>query len=112
VRIVLDTNVALSALLWRGTPHDLLRPIRQHEHAQLFASIVLLEDLGEVLNRLALAQRLALLGRAAERRIGPDRDGALDGRLDRVVELEDVAEHRARDLADVSASARRRPSAA
>jgi len=34
VRIVLDTNVVLSALLWRGTPYRLLEGIRQRSDAQ------------------------------------------------------------------------------
>lgn len=65
MRIVLDTNVVLSALLWRGTPNDLLRAIRRREHVQLFASPVLLEELGEVLARPSPSHRLALIGRAA-----------------------------------------------
>jgi hypothetical protein len=31
VRIVLDTNVVLSALLWHGTPRHLFQSIRQQE---------------------------------------------------------------------------------
>jgi putative PIN family toxin of toxin-antitoxin system len=65
VRIVLDTNVALSALLWRGTPYVLLEAIKQRQHAQLFVSPTLLEELGDVLNRPMSARRLALIGRAA-----------------------------------------------
>jgi putative PIN family toxin of toxin-antitoxin system len=65
VRIVLDTNVALSALLWRGTPFRLLRAIRSQEHTQLFASPALLAELGDVLIRPVPTKRLALLGRAA-----------------------------------------------
>ncbi len=65
MRIVLDTNVALSALLWRGTPYRLLQAIRRQEHVQLFASAALLAELGEVLTRPVLAKRLALIGRAA-----------------------------------------------
>jgi putative PIN family toxin of toxin-antitoxin system len=65
VRIVLDTNVVLSALLWRGTPYRLLQTILQREHAQLFATAALLEELGEVLIRPVAAARLALIGRAA-----------------------------------------------
>jgi uncharacterized protein len=65
VRIVLDTNVALSALLWRGTPYELLRAIRRHEHVQLYASAALLAELGEVLGRPLMARRIALLRRAA-----------------------------------------------
>ena len=38
VRIVLDTNVVLSALLWRGTPYRLFEVLRQREVAGLFAS--------------------------------------------------------------------------
>lgn len=65
MRIVLDTNVAVSAVLWRGTPYELMRAIRQHEHVQLFTSAALLVELGEVLARPVLSKRLALLGRAA-----------------------------------------------
>jgi predicted nucleic acid-binding protein len=46
VRIVLDTNVALFALLWRGTPYRLFQTIRRQEHVRLFTSAVLLEELG------------------------------------------------------------------
>ena len=65
MRIVLDTNVVLSALLWRGTPYRLLQTIRQQEHVQLYSSAALLAELGEVLARPAAARRLALIGRAA-----------------------------------------------
>ncbi len=65
MRIVLDTNVVLSALLRRGTPHRLLSTIRQHEHVELFSSPALLTELGDVLTRSMPTARLALLGRAA-----------------------------------------------
>jgi putative PIN family toxin of toxin-antitoxin system len=65
VRIVLDTNVVLSALLWRGTPYRLLEAARQREQVQLFTSTVLLEELAEILVRLAPAKRLAIIGRTA-----------------------------------------------
>lgn len=65
MRIVLDTNVALSALLWRGTPYRLFQTLRQREHTQLFSSAALLEELGEVLIRPVPEGRLALLGRVA-----------------------------------------------
>lgn len=64
MRIVLDTNVVLSALLWRGTPYKLLETVKQR-HTQLFVSPTLLEELGEVLNRPMSARRLALIGRTA-----------------------------------------------
>ncbi len=65
MRIVLDTNVALSALLWRGSPYILLETIRRRQHIQLFTSPVLLGELGEVLIRPSPSQRLSLIGRAA-----------------------------------------------
>ena len=61
LRIVLDTNVVLSALLWRGTPYRLLQTIRQHEDIKVFSSDVLLEELADVLTRPGPAKRLALL---------------------------------------------------
>jgi putative PIN family toxin of toxin-antitoxin system len=65
VRIVLDTNTVVSALLWRGTPHTLLQTIRQQESHQLFSSTVLLTELAEVLVRPWATKRLALLGGTA-----------------------------------------------
>lgn len=64
MRIVLDTNVVVSALLWRGTPYQLLAAIRQRGHVQLFSSTALLEELVDVLTRPFAAQRLTLIGRS------------------------------------------------
>lgn len=62
VRIVLDTNVVLSALLWRGTPyHHLFQAIREAEPIELFTSEVLLEELREILLRPSPAKRLSLI---------------------------------------------------
>jgi predicted nucleic acid-binding protein len=38
VRFVLDTNVVISALLWRGTPYRLLEAIRLRDTIALAAS--------------------------------------------------------------------------
>jgi putative PIN family toxin of toxin-antitoxin system len=65
VRIVLDTNVVLSALLWRGTPYRLLEAARQREQVELFTSTALLEELAEVLLRPVPAKRLAIIGHTA-----------------------------------------------
>ncbi len=62
MRNVLDTNVALSALLWRGTPHRLLEAIRQRSDVQLVSSGPLLEELADVLTRPAAARRLEPTG--------------------------------------------------
>jgi uncharacterized protein len=45
VRIVLDTNVVLSGLLWRGTPYQLLSHIKQTRTLQLVSSSIVLEEL-------------------------------------------------------------------
>jgi putative PIN family toxin of toxin-antitoxin system len=45
VRIVLDTNVVLSALLWSGTSYRLFEAARQREQIELFTSTALLEEL-------------------------------------------------------------------
>ncbi len=65
VRIVLDTNVVLSALLWRGTPYRLFEAVRQREQVELFTSTALLEELAEVLLRPVPMKRLAVIGRTA-----------------------------------------------
>ena len=65
MRIVLDTNVVLSALLWRGTPHRLLAVIGQRSSLQLYSSTALLEELADVLTRPSATKRLALIGKAA-----------------------------------------------
>jgi uncharacterized protein len=65
LRIVLDTNVALSALLWRGKPYRLLEAIRQRSDIRLFSSTALLEELADVLSRPSPAKHLALIKRSA-----------------------------------------------
>jgi uncharacterized protein len=65
VRIVLDTNVVLSALLWRGTPYRLLDAIRQRSSTQLYSSATLLEELADILTRPSATKRLALIDKTA-----------------------------------------------
>ncbi len=59
MRIILDTNVVTSALLWRGIPHQLLQIIRQRSNLQLYSSAALLEELADVLTRPSLSKQLA-----------------------------------------------------
>jgi putative PIN family toxin of toxin-antitoxin system len=64
---VLDTNVVLSALLWRGTPYQLLGALRQsYQTSQLYSSLPLLEELADVLSRAQFARRLAVIGTTAQ----------------------------------------------
>ena len=65
MRLVLDTNVVLSALLWRGTPYRLLHALRQKPGIRLYSSPALLDELADVLARPFAKQRLALLGKTA-----------------------------------------------
>ena len=65
MRIVLDTNVVLSALLWRGTPHHLLTAIGQRSSIQVYTSAALLDELTDVMTRPSITGRLALIGRSA-----------------------------------------------
>ena len=65
MRIVLDTNVALSALLWRGKPYQLLEAIRQRSDIRLFSSPTLLAELADVLSRPSPTKQLAVIGRSA-----------------------------------------------
>ena len=65
MRIVLDTNVVLSALLWRGTPYRLLEAIQQRSSTQLYSSTALLEELTDVPTRPSATKRLALIDKTA-----------------------------------------------
>lgn len=65
MRIVLDTNVALSALLWRGTPYRLLEAIRPQTHIGLVSSAALIAELADVLARPKTAKRLAAINLSA-----------------------------------------------
>lgn len=65
MRIILDTNVVMFALLWRGPPYQLLETIRQNAQLQLYSSPVLLEELADVLTRPAATKRLTAIGRPA-----------------------------------------------
>lgn len=65
MRIVLDTNVVLSALLWRGKPYQLLQTIRQRPDVQLYSSAALLAELADVLTRPSPTKQMAVIGKTA-----------------------------------------------
>jgi predicted nucleic acid-binding protein len=58
LKVVLDTNVVLSALLWRGTPYLLFEAIRQRSDLQLVGGAALLQELADVLTRPAPSKQL------------------------------------------------------
>lgn len=58
VRIVSDTNIVLSGLLWRGTPRQLIDLARSGQFTPC-TSLVLLAELAEVMLRAAFVDRIA-----------------------------------------------------
>jgi putative PIN family toxin of toxin-antitoxin system len=61
LRLVLDTNFVLSALLWRGRPAELL-DLAETPRVRLFASEWLIAELQTSLSKPRLANRLAEIG--------------------------------------------------
>lgn len=108
MRLVLDTNVVVSALLWNGAPRRLLRAAAV-AGVELVTSDPLLAELADVLSRSKFKKRLGVLGVSSSElfgtyarqvaivqatsapRIAPDRDDdvvigtALASRADLVV---------------------------
>jgi putative PIN family toxin of toxin-antitoxin system len=62
VRLVSDTNVLLSGLLWHGAPHRLIEAVRTGEVA-LVSSPVLLAELEDVVGRAKFAAIFTRIGR-------------------------------------------------
>ncbi|MEO7177585.1 MAG: putative toxin-antitoxin system toxin component, PIN family [Allosphingosinicella sp.] len=60
-RLVLDTNVVVSAFLWEGNPGHILAKAETGE-VRLFTSWVLLDELEDALGRPKLAKRAGLTG--------------------------------------------------
>ena len=120
MRVVLDTNVVASALLWGGTPRVLLQAARE-KRIELFTSTPMLAELTDILGRRKFGRKIAasqltidqlvdgyallasVVRPAATPRIAPDPDDdvvigtALAARADLVVTgdkpLLTVAEH-------------------
>jgi len=65
VRIVLDTNIVVSGLLWRGTPHRLLEAISTQPTIRLCSSTALLDELADVLSRPFASRQLSMIGKNA-----------------------------------------------
>lgn len=58
MRLVLDTNIVVSGLIWGGVPRQLLDLARDN-HVTLFTSSTLLDELADVLGRSKFATMLA-----------------------------------------------------
>ena len=61
MRVVADTNIVVSGLLWQGNPRRVLDAAREGT-IDLFTSAVLLTELEDVLSREKFAQRLEAVG--------------------------------------------------
>ena len=69
MRLVLDTNVVVSALIWGGVPYKLIEAAAAGD-IELVTSSALLAELREVLGREHLASRLAKQRSSVEQAIG------------------------------------------
>ena len=58
MRLVLDTNVVASALLWGGVPRLMLQAGRE-KRIELFTSAALLAELTNILGRLKFAKKIS-----------------------------------------------------
>lgn len=58
MRLVLDTNVVASAILWGGTPRVLLQAARD-KRVELFTSTAMLAELTDILGRRKFARKIA-----------------------------------------------------
>jgi putative PIN family toxin of toxin-antitoxin system len=61
MRLVVDTNVVVSAFLWQGVPGRLL-DMAGEKQVRLFASRALLDELADVLGRTKLAKKVLATG--------------------------------------------------
>ncbi len=64
MRVVIDTNIAVSAILWQGMPGRLISLATEGE-IELFVSTALLEELADVLSRQKLSKAVAKTGSTA-----------------------------------------------
>ena len=65
MRLVLDTNVVASALLWGGIPRRLLQAGNERR-IHLFTSIPMLEELTDILGRRKFEKKIAASGFSVE----------------------------------------------
>lgn len=66
MRLVLDTGVVFSGLLWRGTVYQLLTALRRRPEVKLSSSATLFAELADVLSRPESAEQLSLIGKTAK----------------------------------------------
>lgn len=92
-RLVLDTNVVVSAFLWQGTPSRLIEMAAEKE-VQLFTSRALLDELTATLAKKKLAKYVAATGLTAEQMLTNYR------RIAKVVTAKQLEQQVSRDADD------------
>lgn len=69
MRVVVDTNIVVSAFLWGGNPRAILDAARRQD-ITLFTSAALIAELEDVLSREKFAQRVTQVGSSVTEMIG------------------------------------------
>ena len=95
MRVVLDTNVVASALLWGGTPERLIRAADE-EGLELFTSEALIAELAGILERPKFAAKLAELNSSPAELVARYREIA------EIVEAATIQEAQLRDPDDAA----------
>lgn len=65
MRVVVDTNVVISAMLWKGPPGQVLSLARS-DRITIYTSKILLDELSEVIRRPKFASHVSRTGRTAD----------------------------------------------
>lgn len=65
MRVVLDTNIVVSALLWNGVPGEVL-VLARHESVRIFTSPQLLDEMHDVVCRAKFAKRVQRTGQTTD----------------------------------------------
>lgn len=93
MRLVIDTNVLVSAFLWQGTPGRLIELATENEIA-LFTSRVLIDELAATLGKTKLARSVLATGLTADKMLRNYR------RLATVVPTRRLVQQVSRDIDD------------
>lgn len=65
IRVVLDTNIVVSAFFWGGLPREVLNAAR-NKHCEIVTSEVLIEELKDVISRPKFVQQLERIDETVE----------------------------------------------
>jgi len=93
MRLVVDTNVLVSAFLWQGTPGRLIELAGEKE-IQLYTSGALIDELSEVLHRKKLSKQVRATGLTPAQMVGNYR------RLTELMTARQLAQRVSRDVDD------------